>query len=326
VEIGYALSCEEHSPLALVHQAKMAERAGIESLWISDHFHPWLDEQGQSPFVWSIIGAIASATENLLVTTAVTCPTMRIHPAIIAQATATSAMLLDGRFEFGVGTGEALNEHVLGDRWPTTAERLAMLEEAIELIRELWKGEETSHDGAYYAVENARIYSIPAEPPKILMSGFGPKSTELAARIADGYVTTMPNKELVDTYRGAGGVGKADGALKVCWGADERECVELAHRLWRTAGVPGELSQELRTPALFDQAASLVSVDSMADYMPCGPDVGTIVEAAKEYVDAGFDRLYITQVGPQQAEFFNFFQKDLAPALAEVGITPGRRD
>ena len=160
VEIGYALSSEEHTPKDLVHQARMAQDAGIESVWISDHFHPWLDDQGQSRFVWSVIGAIA-ATTDLLVTTAVTCPTMRIHPAVIAQAAATSAVLLDGRFELGVGSGENLNEHIFGDRWPTTDERLEMLEEAVDVIRELWKGEEITHRGKYYCVENARIYSLP---------------------------------------------------------------------------------------------------------------------------------------------------------------------
>ena len=325
MEIGYALSSEEHPPKALVEHARLAEQAGIGSIWISDHFHPWLDDQGQSPFVWSVIGAIA-ATTKLSVTTAVTCPTIRIHPAILAQATATSALLLDGRFEFGVGTGEALNEHVLGDRWPTTDERLEMLDEAIEVIRALWGGEEYSHRGRYYTVENARIYSVPETPPKIPVSGFGPKATEVAARIGDGFVTTSPSKDLVDRYRSLGGKGLVDGSLKLCWGRDERECAELAHRLWRTGGVPGELSQELRTPALFEQAASIVTVDSVAENMPCGPDVDRIVESVKEYADAGFDRLYLTQVGPSQAEFFQFFDKELAPALADIGARPGREN
>src|SRR6478672_8382695 len=178
-EIGYFLSSEEHGPAELVHQARLASDAGIGSVWISDHFHPWLDEQGESPFVWSVIGAIA-ATTPLAVTTAVTCPTIRIHPAIIAQAAATAALLLDGRFELGVGSGENLNEHILGDRWPITDERLDMLEEAVAVMRELWTGEEVTHRGPHYCVENARIYSRPDVPPKVLVSGFGPKSTSLA--------------------------------------------------------------------------------------------------------------------------------------------------
>ncbi|MCU1401121.1 MAG: class F420-dependent oxidoreductase [Acidimicrobiales bacterium] len=321
MEIGYALSCEEHGPLALVQQARLAEDAGIGSLWISDHFHPWLDEQGQSPFVWSVIGAIAMATRQR-VTTAVTCPTMRVHPAVIAQAAATSAVLLEGRFELGVGSGENLNEHVLGDKWPTADERLERLEEAVELIRTLWTGEETTHHGKHYTVENARIYTRPETSPKVLMSGFGPKATDLAARLGDGYMNTSASAELLQRYRKAGGKGTADGSLKVCWGTDKGACAELAHRLWRTGGVPGELSQELRTPALFDQAAQLVTVDAIAEHMPCGPDPAPIVAAAKEFADAGFDRIFITQVGPDQAGFFAFFTRELASALRDIGVEP----
>src|SRR5215203_1469659 len=258
-EIGYFLSSEEHGPAALVEQARLASDAGIGSVWISDHFHPWLDEQGQSPFVWSVIGAIA-ATTPLSVTTAVTCPTMRIHPVIIAHAAATSAVMLDGRFELGVGTGENLNEHVLGDRWPTTDERLEMLEEAIEVMRLLWTGEEVSHRGRHYTVEDARLYTTPAAPPPVMMSAFGPKATDLASRIADGFVSTKPAKDLLERYRSGGGAGPASAGLKICWGRDAGDCAELAHRLWRTSGVPGELSQELRSPALFDQASTLVTV------------------------------------------------------------------
>lgn len=320
MEIGYALSSEEHTPADLLRQARMAEEAGMGSIWISDHFHPWLDEQGHSPFVWSVIGAIA-ATTKLSVTTAVTCPTMRIHPAVIAQAAATSAVMLEGRFEFGVGSGEALNEHIFGDRWPAADERLEMLEESIEVIRALWNGDEYSHRGRYYTVENARLYTVPDAPPRILVSGFGPKATALAARIGDGYVTTMPAKDLVDLYRSEGGTGRADGSLKVCWGPDRDECAATAHRLWRTSGVPGQLSQELRTPALFDQAASIVTVEAVADSMPCGPDLDPIVDAIREYVDAGFDRLYITQVGARQEEFFQFLTRELMPAVADIGVT-----
>jgi G6PDH family F420-dependent oxidoreductase len=322
VEIGYALSSEEHGPKDLVEQARLAEDAGMGSVWISDHFHPWLDDQGNSPFVWSVIGAIAAATD-LAVATAVTCPTIRIHPAVIAQAAATSALLLDGKFELGVGSGENLNEHIIGDRWPTTDERLDMLEEAIEVIRALWGGEEISHQGRFYRVENARLYSTPETPPDILISGFGPKATKLAGRIGDGYVVTSPAEDLVELYRSSGGKGTTSGTMKVCWGADADECAKLAHRLWRSSGVPGELSQELRTPALFDQASSLVTVESVAEHMPCGPDVDKIVEAAKKFVDAGFDRLYITQVGPDQQGFFTFFRKDLSNALADIGVHTG---
>ena len=322
MELGYFLSSEEHGPLELVHQAQLAERVGIGSVWISDHFHPWLDEQGESPFVWSVIGAIA-ATTQLRVTTAVTCPTMRTHPAVIAHAAATSAVLLDGRFELGVGTGENLNEHIFGDAWPITDQRLEMLDEAIDVIRQLWSGAEITHRGRHYTVENARLYTLPEEPPPIVMSGFGPKSTELASRIADGYVSTTPNAELLETYRSNGGRGEASAGFKVCWGEDRDKCAELAHRLWRTSGVPGELSQELRSPALFEQAASKVTVDDISEVIPCGPDVDAIVAAAKQYADAGFDRLYISQIGPAQDEFFEFVASDLAPALESIDIHRG---
>ncbi|MCU1503937.1 MAG: class F420-dependent oxidoreductase [Ilumatobacteraceae bacterium] len=315
IEFGYFLSCEEHEPKGLVRQAQMAQDAGMQRVWISDHYHPWLDEQGQSPFVWSVIGAIA-ATTSLHVATAVTCPTMRIHPAIVAQAAATSAMLLDGRFELGVGSGEALNEHILGGRWAPTDLRLEMLAEAIEIIRQLWTGEEVTHRGAHYVVENARLYTLPAVPPPIMVSAFGPKAVRLAARVGDGYVNTSPSAELVAAYRQAGGRGPISGGVKICWGPDADTCAKIAHRLWRTGGVPGELSQELRTPALFEQAASNVTVEDMQAAMACGPDVGPIIDAVRPYVDAGFDRVYITQIGREQAGFFSFYAKELQPALA----------
>jgi G6PDH family F420-dependent oxidoreductase len=320
-EIGYFLSSEEHGPRGLLRQAQLASDAGIGSVWISDHFHPWVDEQGESPFVWSVIGAIA-ATTPLAVTTAVTCPTMRIHPAIVAQAAATSSVLLDGRFELGVGTGENLNEHILGDRWPATDIRLEMLEEAVEVMRRLWTGDEVSHRGEYYEVEDARIYSLPAAPPPIIMSGFGPKATDLAARIGDGYATTSPDADLVQRYRDGGGRGLASAGLKVCWGPDRDACIALAHERWRTSGVPGELSQELRTPALFSQASSTVRPEQVAESIACGPAIEPIVEKVQQYVDAGLDRIFLGQIGDNHEEFFRFFQHELAGALAEIGVAP----
>jgi G6PDH family F420-dependent oxidoreductase len=217
---GYFLSCEEFTPAELVEQAKLAERAGFEALWISDHFHPWNDEQGQSAFVWSVIGALSQVT-SLPITTAVTCPTIRIHPAIIAHAAATSSMLLNGRFVLGVGSGEALNEHILGDAWPSADERLAMLEEAIQVIRLLHEGGVKDFRGEYYAVENARIYTLPEQPVPIYISGFGSKSATLAGRIGDGFCCTKPDAELVGTFRDSGGGRKpVQGGFKVCYGPD----------------------------------------------------------------------------------------------------------
>jgi G6PDH family F420-dependent oxidoreductase len=241
-----------------------------------------------------------------------------VHPAIIAQAAATSSLLCEGRFELGVGTGENLNEHILGDRWPPTDVRLDMLEEAIEVMRRLCTGEEVTHHGAHYTVENARVYSAPAVPLPVHVSGFGPKATDVAARIADGYISTSPTKELVDRYREQGGKGLASAGLKICYGDDRDECARLAHHLWRASGVPGELSQDLRAPAYFDQAAQLVTVESMAEKMPCGPDIEPIVDAVKAYIDAGFDRVYLNQVGPRQDDFFEFYENELAGALGEL--------
>src|ERR1700704_3897201 len=222
---GYFLSSEEHGANALVRQAQLAEEAGMQSVWISDHYHPWLHSQGESPFVWSTIGGIA-ATTGLRVTTAVTCPTFRVHPAVIAQAAATSAPMLEGRFNLGIGSGENLNEHVLGQHWPPAPVRLEMLEEAVDVMRRLWTGDDVTHRGRYYTVENARIYSLPDEPVPVFVSGFGPIATDLAARIGDGYINTSPDSELVHRYVDGGGKGPKMAGMKVCYGEDEQTCLK----------------------------------------------------------------------------------------------------
>jgi G6PDH family F420-dependent oxidoreductase len=301
VKVGYFLSCEEFGPADLVKQAVRAEQAGFHGLWISDHYHPWNDEQGHSPFVWSVIGAVSRAT-SLPVTTSVTCPTVRIHPAIIAQAAATSAVMLEGRFNLGVGTGEALNEHVLGDRWPEVDVRLEMLEEAVDVIRTLWGGGQRSHHGRHYTVENARVYDLPDEPPPILVSGFGPKAIGVAARIGDGFVTTAPDADAIAQYRSAGGTGPVHGGTKVCFMADADEARATVHRLWPNEGLPGELAQVLPTPAHFEQACELVTPDMLVT--PVGPDVETHVASLQAYADAGVDELYVQQIGPEQEPFF----------------------
>src|SRR4051794_8758731 len=256
MQIGCFLSSEEFSPRELVEQAKQAEQAGFHALWISDHYHPWNDEQGHSPFVWSVIGAVAEAVD-LPITTGVTCPTVRIHPAIIAQAAATSAVLTQGRFTLGVGSGEALNEHILGDAWPNIETRLEMLEEAVEVIRTLWQGGMQDHRGIHYEVQNARIYDLPAEPPPILVSGFGPKATRLAAQIGDGFCTTSPDAENISLYRSEGGTGPVHAGTKVCFGPDEEQARETVMRLWPNEALPGELAQVLPVPAHFEQACEL---------------------------------------------------------------------
>src|SRR3954449_7082898 len=220
MQIGCFLSCEEFGPRELLEQARRAEAAGFHALWISDHYHPWNDEQGHSAFVWSVIGALSQAT-TLPVTTGVTCPTMRIHPAVIAQAAATSAVMHEGRFGLGVGSGEALNEHIIGEHWPEADVRLEMLEEAVEVMRTLWEGGQRSHRGRHYTVENARVYDLPDEPPPVLVSGFGPKAVKLAAKIGDGYVTMSPDEDAIQQYRSEGGKGPVHAGAKVCYMASE---------------------------------------------------------------------------------------------------------
>jgi G6PDH family F420-dependent oxidoreductase len=315
VTLGYALSSEEHGPRLLVDIAARAEQAGLRKLWISDHFHPWNDEQGQSPFVWSVIGGIAYATSEAEVYTAVTCPTVRMHPALVAQAAATSAVMLDGRFGLGVGSGEALNEHIFGDPWPGADVRLDMLEEAVGIIRALWTGDVVSHEGPHYTVEHAQLYTVPETPPGIWVSGFGPKGTRLAARAATGgYMNTSPDADLVRLYRDEGGTGTVHGSLKVCWAEDAGGALDTLHRLWPNTGLPGELAQVLPTPQHFEQATQLVTREHVA-VTPHGPDPAPYLEKIRAYADAGFDELYLQQVGPDQEGFFRFLERELLPAF-----------
>ncbi|AZM87275.1 MULTISPECIES: TIGR03557 family F420-dependent LLM class oxidoreductase [Streptomyces] len=313
---GYFLASEEFTPAELLDQARQAEAAGFTSLAISDHFHPWNDAQGNSPFVWSVIGAL-SQTVDLPVTTLVTCPTVRMHPCITAQAAATSSVLTGGRFRFGVGTGEALNEHVNGDPWPPFDERADMLREAVEVMRELFGGDRVTHRGRHYTVENARLYTCPESPPPVYVSGFGPKAAAMAAEIGDGYVLMGPDRELVDAFREAGGTGKpVIGGLKVCWHEDRDEAVDTVHRLWPSEQLPGELAQILPTPAHFEQAAELVTRAQVAESTPCGDDPAEHIAAIERYVDAGFDEVYVGQIGPDQSAFFDAYRTTVLPALA----------
>ena len=312
MKIGYFLSCEEYDPRELVRQARLAEEAGFSGLWISDHFHPWNDAQGQSAFVWTVIGALAEAT-SLPVATAVTCPTIRTHPAIIAQAAATAQVMLEGRFSLGVGSGEALNEHILGDRWPAAQERLDMLADAVEIMREQWTGRVVTMSTDHYDVEHARIYTLPDTPPPVLVSGFGPKAIELAARIGDGFVTTKPSADDIGRYREHGGRGPVEAGTKVCWAATKEDGVKTAHRLWANSGLPGELAQVLPSPRHFEQASQLVTEESTAGSVPAGPDPEPYLKTLREYADAGVDTLFVAQMGREQKGFFDFWTREVAP-------------
>jgi len=316
VELGYALSSEEHRPLDLVAHARRAEEVGFTFALVSDHFHPWLDAQGQSPFVWSVLGGIALQTERLRIGTGVTCPMIRLHPAIVAQAAATSAAMLPGRFFLGVGTGENLNEHVLGDRWPPTFVRREMLREAVELMRELWRGELTSHRGAHYTVENARLYTLPEDPPQVMVAASGPEAADLAGEIGDGLVATAPENQLVSAFAAAGGEGKPRYAqLTVCWAEDEKEAVTTALEVWSNAGLQGTLTQELPLPSHFEQAAQMVGREEIAEAVVCGPDPDRHRAAIQKYVDAGFDHVYVHQVGSDQEGFFRSYEREILPAF-----------
>jgi coenzyme F420-dependent glucose-6-phosphate dehydrogenase len=315
-QLGYALSCEEHPPADLIAYARRAEEVGFEFAVISDHFHPWIDRQGHSPFVWTVLGGIAQATERLELGTGVTCPLIRTHPAVIAQAAATCGDLLPGRFFLGVGTGENLNEHVVGAKWPEVDVRLEMLEEAVEVIRTLWQGHLTSHHGKYYTVENARIYTLPDRLPPIHMAGAGGKAAELAARIGDGYVGVAPDAETLATFSKAGGEGKPRyGQMTVCWAEDEATARQTAVEWWPNLVIPGQLGQELPLPSHFEQAASLVSEDDMAEKIAVGPDPERHLASIRQYVDAGYDHVYVHQVGPDQEGFFRFYEREVLPKL-----------
>lgn len=309
---GYALSSEEHRPLDLVANARMAEEAGFDFAMLSDHFHPWIDRQGQSPFAWSVLGAIAASTERISVGTGVTALSVRIHPAILAQAAATVADMLPGRFWFGVGTGENLNEHVLGDAWPEHAMRAAMLEEAVALIRRLWTGELVDHDGEFYRVSRARLYTLPRELPPILIAASGEESARVAGRIGDGIITTAPERKLLKAY---GAKGPKLGQVTVCWASSEKAARKTALEWWPTAAIPGDNSTELPLPSSYESLAELVTEDAIAEQVACGPDPAVHLAKITPYLEAGFDHVYIHQVGPDQEGFLRFARTELLPRL-----------
>ena len=326
IRFGYALSSEEHRTADLVRNAALAEESGFEFALISDHYHPWVDAQGYSPFVWTVLGAIARETQKLEVGTGVTCPMIRTHPAIIAQAAATTADLFESRFFLGVGTGENLNEHILGDHWPPYADRREMLIESMEIMRELWEGKLYSHQGEHYIVENARLYTLPDEPPRIMVAAQGPESAALAGQFGDGLIVTAPVAEVVDGFRADGGSDKpVYGQVTVCWAVTEEQGKKTLHEIWPNAGLPGELSQELRLPEHFEQASSIVTPEMLAEKTPIGPDLERYVESVRGYIDQGVENVYIHQVGPDQRGFFQFFREELQPALQKLS-TAGKRE
>ncbi|MCC6434265.1 MAG: TIGR03557 family F420-dependent LLM class oxidoreductase [Acidimicrobiales bacterium] len=315
VSYGYTLSSEEHGPTELVRFAEQAEAVGFEFLSISDHYHPWTTSQGQSPFVWTTIGAVAARTTTIGLGVGVVCPLIRIHPAVVAQAAATAAVMMEGRFFLGVGTGELLNEHITGERWPAIETRLEMLREAVGLMQRLWSGEAVDHTGRYYTVENARLFTHPVEPPDVVVSAFGSRAARLAGELGGGLWSTSPDAEVVETFEKAGGSGRRVAQITLCHAEDRREAVRTVLRTWPNAAIPGQLSQDLPTWTHFETAATLVDAEQVASVVPCGPDPEPVIELVERYLDAGFDHLHFHQVGSDQDGFFRFWERSLLPAL-----------
>ena len=306
MEIGYWLASEEHPPTTLVRNAIEAERAGFEHLLISDHIHPWVDAQGHSPFVWGVIGAIAQGTERIRLGTAVTCPLIRMHPAIVAHAAATAQALFEGRFFLAVGTGERLNEHVLGDRWPRADERLEMLEEAVEVIRKLFGGEYETYRGKHYTVEQLRLYDAPEPAAPIVIAAKAQNAIELAAAKGDGSMNTSPDADMVKAYRDAGGTGPVYGKVTGCFAPSVDEALEIALRRQPNPAMPGELSTELSLPRDYESVAELVRADDLQGSLALGDDPAAWQEKIDAFRDAGFTHVALHHVGEEQDAFIEF--------------------
>jgi G6PDH family F420-dependent oxidoreductase len=317
MQLGYKLSSEEFGPRQLVDFARQAEATGFSFALISDHYHPWIDAQGQSPFVWSVLGGIAEATTRLRVGTGVTCPSVRLHPAIVAQAAATAAEMFEGRFFLGLGTGENLNEHVVAQGWPSTDVRQEMLAEAIEVIRLLWQGGLQSHRGVYYVVETARLYTLPKTPPPIMIAVGGSRSATLAARLGDGMIGSAPDPESMKAFERGGGRRKPRyGELTVCWAESEAKAKKIARKVWPIAALASSLHWELPLPSNFEEAVEDVTEDQIAEEIVCGPEPARHLERIRAYMKGGFDHVCVHQVGPDQEGFMRFYAREIIPKLA----------
>jgi G6PDH family F420-dependent oxidoreductase len=308
VRFGYKLMCEEHGPAALVDNACRAEAAGFDFVAISDHFHPWLVSQGHSPYAWSVLGAIA-----------VTCPFLRYHPAIVAQAAATIASLSGGRLTLGLGTGEELNEHVVGLPWPSPRIRREMLVESIEILRLLWRGGVRSYHGRHLEVARAQVFDLPERPPPIAVAAGGRRSAALAAEKADGLFATAPDRTLVDTWRQAGGRGPAYAEVALSWARDEATAMRVAHERFRFALLGWKVMSDLPNPENFEAATAWIRPEDVATAIPCGPDPERHVAAVRRYREAGFDHVVLVGVGPDQEGFLRFWREELAPRLRAHG-------
>ena len=323
MQVGYKIATEVFGPTQVVEQARQAEQAGFDFVEMSDHFHPWLDVQGHSAFTWSMLGAMAASTERIGLVTGVTCPFFRYHPAIIAQAAATVALLSGGRFTLGLGSGERLNEHVVGRPFPAVHRRHEMLREAIQIIRLLWQGGYQSYDGKHLQLEDARVFDLPETLPLIPVAAGGPRAARLAAALGDGLVATDPERSLVDAYHDAGGRGPLYCEVPLAWAPDEDTAAQAVHEKTRWALTGWKVMSELPNPVNFEAATTMVTVDDVKGQFACGPDVSRHLEVAQQFVDAGFDHVVLQNAGPDPDGFLQFFREELAAPLR--ALTPDAR-
>jgi G6PDH family F420-dependent oxidoreductase len=309
---GFSLMCELHDPRSLVEQAQRAEQAGFDFVTISDHFHPWLYSHGHSPFAWSVLGGVAATTERIRMISLVTCPIIRYHPAIVAQMAATTGTMSGGRFELGLGAGENLNEHIVGEGWPPASTRHEMLAEAVDVIRELWDGGYVTHHGEHFDVEDAKLYTLPDEPVPLYIAVSGSASVELALDRADGMVGIDPVSELTEQFEGKPRIGQL--AFSVT--DDKDEGLRLAHERFRFSAQGWKVMAELPNPINFEAATEPVRPEDLADDVPHGPDPQPYLDAIGQWTDAGYDHLAFVQVGPDQERFFRFWEEELRPQLS----------
>ncbi len=316
VAIGYTMMCEQRSPRDLVRDVVHAERAGFDFSVISDHYHPWLEEQGHAGYAWSILGAAAQATVRIPLMTYVTAPIIRYHPAIVAQKAATMALLAEGRFRLGLGAGEQLNEHVVGRGYPPVDVRHEMLTEAVEIIQRLFGGGYVTYHGKHFAVEGAKLFDRPETPAPIGIAVSGKQSCAIAGKYADLVIATEPKPEIIEMFHQAGGRGKpAVGQIPVCWGPDEARCRALAREQFGWAVGGWKIQAELPNPVNFAAFTKVVREEDIAEMVPCGPSADRIAEGVKRFVDAGFDEVALVQIGQNQAEFCDFYARELGPTL-----------
>ncbi|WP_406135053.1 TIGR03557 family F420-dependent LLM class oxidoreductase [Streptomyces sp. NBC_01089] len=321
MQIGYKLASEAYGPHELIRQAVQAERAGFDFVEISDHYHPWLDNQGHSPFAWTVLGAIAARTERIGLATGVTCPTVRYHPAVIAQAAATLALVSDGRFTLGVGSGERLNEHVTGRGFPNSVpERHALLREALDIIRLLWQGGYRSYEGRHLRLDDARVFDLPERLPPIAVAAGGPLAARIAAELGDGLFATQPDGDLVRAYGKAGGSGPRYAEVPLAWAPDAHTAAQAALDTSRWAVTGWKVMSELPNPANFAAATTTVRHEDILELFACGPDPARCLEVAQPFVNAGFDRLVMQNAGPDPDGFIEFYRAELDHRLR--ALTP----